>query len=117
MITIAVSYQPFVLYLQGGAWLVAYRAEQRRRFKAVICGGDPILQRQSAVTKLQSDETDSIEEERPQKLDGFFLVSLWVFYDHNYRYTIGMVYKHQMAIELFYLGDERKVHKMQNRYQ
>lgn len=79
MITIAVSYQPFVLYLQGGAWLVAYRAEQRRRFKAVICGGDPISQRQSAVTKLQSDDTDSIEEERPQKLDGFFLVSLWVF--------------------------------------
>lgn len=79
MITIAVSYQPFGLYLQGGAWLVAYRAEQRRRFKAVICGGDPILQRQSAVTKLQSDDIDYIEEERPQKLDGFFLVSLWVF--------------------------------------
>ncbi|XP_058971849.2 X-ray radiation resistance-associated protein 1 [Pocillopora verrucosa] len=58
----------------GGAWLVAYRAEQRRRFKAVICGGDPISQRQSAVTKLQSDDTDSIEEERPQKLDGFFLM-------------------------------------------
>ena len=78
MITIAVSYQPFGLYLQGGAWLVAYRAEQRRRFKAVICGGDPIIQRQSSVTKLQSDDTDSIEEERPQKLDGFFLVSLLV---------------------------------------
>lgn len=80
MITIAVSYQPFGLYLQGGAWLVAYRAEQRRRFKAVICGGDPIIQRQSSVTKLQSDDTDSIEEERPQKLDGFFLVSLLVFF-------------------------------------
>lgn len=79
MITIAVSYQPFGLYLQGGAWLVAYRAEQRRRFKAVICGGDPIIQRQSSVTKLQSDDTDSIEKERPQKLDGFFLVSLLVF--------------------------------------
>lgn len=79
MITIAVSYQPFGLYLQGGAWLVAYRAEQRRRFKAVICGGDPIIQRQSSVTKLQSDDTDSIEEERPQKIDGFFLVSLLVF--------------------------------------
>ena len=79
MITIAVSYQSFGLYLQGGAWLVAYRAEQRRRFKAVICGGDPIIQRQSSVTKLQSDDTDSIEEERPQKLDGFFLVSLLVF--------------------------------------
>lgn len=58
----------------GGAWLVAYRAEQRRRFKAVICGGDPIIQRQPAVTKLQSDEIDSIEEEGPPKLDGFFLM-------------------------------------------
>ena len=76
MIIITVSYQLFGLYLEGGAWLVAYRAEQRRRFKAVICGGDPIIQRQPAVTKLQSDEIDSIEEEGPPKLDGFFLVSL-----------------------------------------
>ena len=65
----------------GGAWLVAYRAEQRRKFKAVLCAGDPSIQSvptQSLITKLKSDEIDTIEDERSQKLDGFYLVSLWI---------------------------------------
>ncbi|KAJ7328107.1 X-ray radiation resistance-associated protein 1 [Desmophyllum pertusum] len=55
----------------GGAWLVAYRAEQRRRFKAVLCTGDPGVTTQSLITKFKSEETETIEDEKPRKLDGF----------------------------------------------
>lgn len=61
---------------QGGAWLVAYRAEQRRRFKAVLCTGDPGVTTQSLITKFKSEETETIEDEKPRKLDGFYLVGL-----------------------------------------
>lgn len=60
----------------GGAWLVAYRAEQRRRFKAVLCAGEPRVPPQPLITKFKSEETGTIEDEKPRKLDGFYLVSL-----------------------------------------
>ena len=55
---------------------MAYRAEQRRRFKAVLCGanGEPI---QSSPRKVKSAgaETDITEQEQSRRLDGFYLVS------------------------------------------
>ena len=61
-----------------GAWLVAYRAEQRRRFKAVLCSGEPSVPTKPAViTKLEEEDPEIIEVEKPPKLDGFYLVSVW----------------------------------------
>lgn len=66
--------------LLGGAWLVAYRAEQRRRFKAVLCSGEPSVPAKPVViTELKEEELETIEDEKPPKLDGFYLVSLWIF--------------------------------------
>lgn len=59
----------------GGAWLVAYRAEQRRRFKAVLCSGEPSVPAKPVViTKLKEEELETIEDEKPPKLDGFYLM-------------------------------------------
>ena len=64
------------LFSEGGAWLVAYRAEQRRRFKAVLCAGDPSLPTKSLITNFENEETDTLTDVKSQKLDGFYLVSL-----------------------------------------
>lgn len=58
----------------GGAWLVAYRAEQRRRFKAVLCAGDPTIPTKSLIKKFKSEETETIADEKSRKLDGFYLM-------------------------------------------
>lgn len=64
-------------FFQGGAWLVAYRAEQRRRFKAVLCAGVPSIPTKSLIKEFKSDDADTIEEDsKPPKLDGFYLVRL-----------------------------------------
>ena len=75
-------------FLLGGAWLVAYRAEQRRRFKAVLCSGEPSVRaKPEVITKLKEEESETIEEEKPPKLDGFYLVSLWYFFClHVYKH-------------------------------
>lgn len=65
-----------LLFSEGGAWLVAYRAEQRRRFKAVLCAGDPSLSTKSLITNFKNEETDTLTDVKSQKLDGFYLVSL-----------------------------------------
>lgn len=64
------------LFSEGGAWLVAYRAEQRRRFKAVLCAGDPSLPTKSLITNFKNEEMDTLTDVKSQKLDGFYLVSL-----------------------------------------
>lgn len=59
----------------GGAWLVAYRAEQRRRFKAVLCAGDPSISSKSLIKKFKSEESVTTEDDsKPHKLDGFYLM-------------------------------------------
>lgn len=59
----------------GGAWLVAYRAEQRRRFKAVICAGDPSASSKSLIKTFKREESQTTEEDlKPCKLDGFYLM-------------------------------------------
>ncbi|XP_015749297.1 PREDICTED: X-ray radiation resistance-associated protein 1-like [Acropora digitifera] len=59
----------------GGAWLVAYRAEQRRRFKAVICAGDPNASSKSLIKTFKREESRTTEEDlKPRKLDGFYLM-------------------------------------------
>jgi len=66
----------FLLFSEGGAWLVAYRAEQRRRFKAVLCAGDPSVPTKSLIKDFKNEETDTLTDVKSQKLDGFYLVSL-----------------------------------------
>ncbi|XP_069103439.1 X-ray radiation resistance-associated protein 1-like [Argopecten irradians] len=69
----------------SGAWLVAQRAEQRRRFKAVLCtkprtysrikGERKRAEKQGSILATQSfinDDDDDVEE--PPVLDGFFLM-------------------------------------------
>ena len=66
----------FFLRIVGGAWLVAYRAEQRRRFKAVICAGDPNASSKSLIKTFKREESQTTEEDlKPRKLDGFYLVN------------------------------------------
>ena len=77
--TLPVTYKKLTVYvvLLGGAWLVAYKAEQRRRFKAVLCrDSDVALPGKSSVSKssLKSDKTS--EDEKRTKLDGFYLVHI-----------------------------------------
>lgn len=70
-----------LLLVAGGAWLVAQRAEQRRRFKAVLCAKPKDYARVHADrikgTKQSSDGNEQEEEEEEGEtniLDGFFLV-------------------------------------------
>ena len=68
-----------LLFSEGGAWLVAYRAEQRRRFKAVLCAGDPSLPTKSLITNFKNEEMEmemEITDVKSQRLDGFYLVNL-----------------------------------------
>lgn len=73
---IVIVFLLLLLFSEGGAWLVAYRAEQRRRFKAVLCAGDPSLSTKSLITNFKNEETDTLTDVKSQKLDGFYLVSL-----------------------------------------
>ena len=69
----------------SGAWLVAQKAEQRRRFKAVLCAKprdyDMIREERKRAEKegtpivppLIYDDVE--EDEETRVLDGFFLVS------------------------------------------
>ena len=68
-----------------GAWLVAHRAEQRKRFKAILCTKPKTYARikeerrraekQGTTISEQNIEEDEDEEEKQAPaLDGFFLV-------------------------------------------
>ncbi|XP_033759734.1 X-ray radiation resistance-associated protein 1-like [Pecten maximus] len=68
----------------NGAWLVAQRAEQRRRFKAVLCtkprtysrikGERKRAEKQGTILATQSFINDDEDLEEPPVLDGFFLM-------------------------------------------
>lgn len=72
------------LFFTGeGAWLEAHRAEQRKRFKAVVCAKPPrtysrLKQERLALERNidgSADEEDNIEPDSERKLlDGFFLM-------------------------------------------
>lgn len=57
----------------GGAWLVAYRAEQRRRFKAVL-SNEPVQEIVPDASLLRKRQSPELIQERAKKLDGFYLV-------------------------------------------
>ncbi|XP_028405734.1 X-ray radiation resistance-associated protein 1-like [Dendronephthya gigantea] len=60
----------------GGAWLVAYRAEQRRRFKAVLCREpDVALSDKPSESKKSSKSRKTNEGETRKKLDGIYLMN------------------------------------------
>jgi len=40
----------------------------------VLCAGGPSLPTKSPIKKFKSDETETIEDEKPRKLDGFYLM-------------------------------------------
>ncbi|XP_046374524.2 X-ray radiation resistance-associated protein 1-like [Haliotis rufescens] len=72
-------------YDGGGAWLIAHRAEQRRRFKAVLCTKprtySRIREERKKTERLGTtldgqkfDEDEEEEEEEAPTLDGFFLM-------------------------------------------
>ena len=82
-----------LLFSEGGAWLVAYRAEQRRRFKAVLCAGDPSLPTKSLITNFKNEETDTLTDVKSQKLDGFYLVSLNWSINRNYSFKLDQFQK------------------------
>ena len=56
--------------------MVAYKAEQRRRFKAIL-SNEPFKQVTVEPSKLRTAEAEHTEQEhaQPVALDGFFLVS------------------------------------------
>lgn len=79
-----------VMFSGGGAWLIAHRAEQRRRFKAVLCTKprtySRIREERKKTERLGTtldgqkfDEDEEEEEEEAPTLDGFFLVRITVF--------------------------------------
>ena len=81
---VSVTFHIF-LVLVGGAWLVAHTAEQRRRFKAVLCTKpartfSKIREERKRAEKVgrnivASTQIGSSDEEEEEKiLDGFFLV-------------------------------------------
>ena len=69
-----------------GAWLVAHRAEQRRRFKAILCNKPKTYARIKEERKKAEkqgttlgEQSEDVEEEGEEEkdvpiLDGFFLV-------------------------------------------
>ena len=60
----------------GGAWLVAYKAEQRRRFKAVLCREpDVSLSDKNLGSKQSSKLRKADGSETKRKLDGIYLVN------------------------------------------
>ena len=70
--------------LGGGAWMTAQRAEQRRRFKAVLCSKprsyDQIKEERRRAEKdgtaiiPPAFELEEDDEDETTVLDGFFLV-------------------------------------------
>ncbi|XP_032226924.2 X-ray radiation resistance-associated protein 1 [Nematostella vectensis] len=68
---------------EGGAWLVAYRAEQRRRFKAVLCNEpvSPTVPSEKRQEKKPSSPDLTTEETKPKKLDGFYLMKKFYLED------------------------------------
>ncbi len=76
-----IRYLSFVL--GGGAWLIAHRAEERRRFKAVLCTQPRTYQQVHEDRKRAEKEGTAIiptapadpeQQEENKVLDGFFLV-------------------------------------------
>ena len=75
------------MFTGDGAWLVAHRAEQRRRFKAILCTKPKTYarikeerkraERQGTTIMDQNvDEEEDEEEKEAPVLDGFFLVNI-----------------------------------------
>ena len=65
------QYCSFVI---GGAWLVAYKEEQKKRFNAVLC---PSTQEESEISKKTSkvEKLQSVtKSEKVKILDGMYLV-------------------------------------------
>ncbi|CAB4016101.1 X-ray radiation resistance-associated 1-like, partial [Paramuricea clavata] len=58
----------------GGAWLVAYKAEQRRRFKAVLCR-EPDVALSDHESKQSSKSRKADGSETRRKLDGIYLMN------------------------------------------
>ena len=79
----------YIYSIAGGAWLVAQRAEQRRRFKAVLCAKPRTYSRikeerkkadrqgTNLASQSFADDVSELEEEVPL-LDGFFLVQVLI---------------------------------------
>lgn len=93
-------------YLVSGAWLYEQRAEQRRRFKAVLCA-KPKTYAQIKEERKRCDregtsfnpaEIQNIEEDEEQPespaLDGFFLVSVL---EHVYYKWSNKSYKEKTS--------------------
>ena len=70
-----ILFQCMTFFILGGAWLVAYKAEQRRRFKAVLCCDPEIPSSQKSLTSKQRLKSTSQDEKTRKKLDGFYLVT------------------------------------------
>ena len=66
------QYCSFVI---GGAWLVAYKEEQKKRFNAVLC---PLTQEESEISKktskVQKLQSVTKSDEKVKILDGMYLV-------------------------------------------
>ncbi|XP_031549270.1 X-ray radiation resistance-associated protein 1-like [Actinia tenebrosa] len=58
---------------EGGAWLVAYRAEQRRRFKAVL-SNEPVQQIEPDASLMRKRQSPELIQEKAKRLDGFYLM-------------------------------------------
>ena len=79
-----IEYPNHNYFLAGGAWLVAHTAEQRRRFKAVLCTKPVRTFSQIREERKRAEKTGSSiipptqdgysDEEEEKPLDGFFLV-------------------------------------------
>ena len=60
----------------GGAWLVAYKAEQRRRFKAVLCREPDVALSDQQQSSKQSSKLKKVNgSETRRKLDGIYLMN------------------------------------------
>ena len=60
----------------GGAWLVAYKAEQRRRFKAVLCREPDVALSDQQHSSKQSSKLKKVNgSETRRKLDGIYLMN------------------------------------------
>ena len=81
-----------IIIFAGGAWLVAHAAEQRRRFKAVLCTkpartfsqirGERIKAERSRNNTVLPMQVDSSDWEDDKALDGFFLVQSQNIFHH-----------------------------------
>ncbi|XP_067950001.1 X-ray radiation resistance-associated protein 1-like [Watersipora subatra] len=61
--------------LGEGAWLEAHRAEQRKRFKAVVCAKPPRTYSRLRHERMQGqDHDDEVQQPKGTTLNGFFLM-------------------------------------------